>query len=76
MLQLAEQGGKITAQTEFRLPPEVFGSDQQTPILYQGYIYGVIPGGQLACLDLHGHQVWSSGSEHRFGLGPYLLARG
>ncbi len=76
MLQLAEQDGKITAQPAFRLPPEVFGSDQQTPIFYQGYIYGVIPGGQLVCLDLNGHQVWSSGSEHRFGLGPYLLAQG
>ncbi len=50
MLQLAAQDGKITAQTTFRLPPEVFGSDQQTPIFYQGYIYGVIPGGQF-CLS-------------------------
>jgi len=76
MLQLSEQGGKFTAKPEFRLPPEVFGSDQQTPIFYQGYIYGVIPGGQLACLDLNGHQVWCSGSEYRFGLGPYLIAQG
>lgn len=76
MLQLSEQDGKITAQSEFRLKPEVFGSDQQTPICYNGYIYGVIPSGQLVCLDLQGKTVWSSGTEHRFGIGPYMLAGG
>jgi len=76
MLQLVEEHGRITAKPEFRLPPEVFGSDQQTPIFYQGNIYGVIPGGQLACIDLQGKTVWTSGSAHRFGLGPYMIAQG
>ncbi|MBI3910145.1 MAG: PQQ-like beta-propeller repeat protein [Armatimonadetes bacterium] len=76
MLQLEEQGGRFAVQTLFRLPPSVFGADQQTPIFYKGYIYGVIPGGQLVCLDLNGRQVWSSGNLHRFGTGPYLIADG
>jgi outer membrane protein assembly factor BamB len=64
------------AQTLWRVAPDVFGSDQQTPIYYGGYIYGVISGGELVCLDLNGKQVWRSGSEHQFGLGPYLIAGG
>jgi outer membrane protein assembly factor BamB len=76
MLQLEEKAGKIEAQTLFRLPPTVFGSDQQTPIFYKGHIYGVAPGGELVCLDLRGKRVWSSGSERRFGMGPYLIADG
>jgi outer membrane protein assembly factor BamB len=76
MLQLREAGGKIEPTVLFRLKPEVFGSDQHTPILHEGKIYGVIPGGQLACLDLEGKRLWASGSKARFGLGPYMMADG
>jgi len=58
------------------LKPDAFGSDQQTPIYYEGCIYGVLPNGQLGCLDLEGRQLWTSGAQRRFGLGPYLLADG
>jgi outer membrane protein assembly factor BamB len=61
----------------FRLKPEIFGSGQQTPIFYDGYIYGIRPDKQLACLDLNGQVVWTSTSTHRFGhlgLGPYTIA--
>jgi len=57
----------------FRLPSSVFGSDQQTPVLHRGFIYGIIPGGELACLDLTGRRRWTSGVANRFGLGPLLL---
>ena len=30
----------------------------------------------MVCLDLNGKEVWKSGPEHRFGLGPYLIADG
>ncbi len=76
MLQLQSTGNKITTHILYKLPPTVFGSDQQTPILYNGYIYGVIPGGQLACLDLDGKIKWTSGAAYRFGIGPYLIADG
>ena len=76
MLRLVQKEGKIAAQEAFRLEPEVFGSDQQTPVFYEGYIYGVRPDEQLTCLDLNGEVVWTSGTTHRFGLGPYTIANG
>lgn len=76
MLQLKSQGNQITPQTLYKLKAEVFGSDQQTPVFYKGYIYGVIPGGQLACLDLAGKQRWTSGTSYKFGIGPYMIADG
>ena len=60
----------------FRLPPGQFGSAQQTPILYEGHIYGVRPDGQLVCLSPDGEILWTSGVDTRFGLGPYLIADG
>ncbi len=57
-------------------------SEQQTPILYDGLLYGIMPkdGGalkqQFVCYDPVGALVWSSGKTNRFGLGPFLLADG
>jgi outer membrane protein assembly factor BamB len=79
MLRLvAGAAGAISVQEAFRCPPETFGSDQQTPILYQNHLYGVVPKGhgQLACMDLDGNVQWTSGFEKQFHLGPYLLADG
>ncbi|MBN2581078.1 MAG: PQQ-like beta-propeller repeat protein [Pirellulales bacterium] len=77
ILQLAEQGGKIAVAVAAKIPPKTFGSTQQTPIFYNGYLYGVRDKDrQLVCLDASGKEVWRSGSEHRFGLGPYLIADG
>jgi len=45
-------------------------------ILYKDHIYGVIPGGHLACLDLNGKQVWSSGPANLFNLGAFVMADG
>ena len=58
LLHLAEQNGRIVPEVLFRLSPAIFGSDQMTPIYYNRYIYGVIPSGELVCLDLTGRQVW------------------
>jgi len=76
MFQLTEADGKIVPVELFRLPASVFGATQQTPILYQGHLYGVRPDGQLACLDLAGKVVWTSGTKDKFGLGPFLIADG
>ncbi len=76
VLQLKDAGGRITAEPTLRLEPKVFGAAQQTPIYYHGCIYGVRPSGELVCLDLEGNVVWTSGPEHRFGLGPLLIAGG
>jgi len=77
MLQLKEEGGKLSAETLFRLKPKQFGSTQQTPIFFEGHVYGVREKDkQLVCLDLEGNEVWASGSQHKFGLGPYMIADG
>jgi len=76
MLRLHKQSEDITAETAFKLAPEVFGSPQHTPILYEGYIYGVRPDGQLCCLDGTGKIIWTSSSAHKFGLGPYMIING
>ena len=71
--------GKIVPHEVFRLKPEIFGSGQQTPIFWAGYIYGTRPDKQLVCLDLNGQVVWTSTSANRFGnlgLGPYTIADG
>jgi len=76
MLRLTETDGKITAQTEFLHKTDVFGSIQQTPIYYDGYIYGVRLDEQLVCLDLQGNVVWTSTSANKFGNGPFVIAGG
>lgn len=77
MLQLKNEGEKIIPEVQFRLPPEKFGSMQQTPVFFNGYIYGVREKDkQLVCLDLEGNVQWASGSQYRFGLGPYMIANG
>ncbi|HGJ64644.1 TPA: polyvinylalcohol dehydrogenase [bacterium] len=76
MIKLTESAGKYDVKILYRLKADVFGCDQHTPILYENYIYGVKSGGQLACIDLDGNLIWTSGSASRFGLGPYIIANG
>jgi outer membrane protein assembly factor BamB len=73
MLKVSRQDGVFVPEALFRLDAKVFGSEQQTPIYYQGYLYGVRPDKQLVCLDLNGAVRWTSGSAHKFGLGPYMV---
>ncbi len=74
MLKLTEQEGRIEAVMEFMQGTEVFGTMQQTPILYEDHIYGVGMDKQLACLDLQGNVLWRSSSVHTFGHGAYMIA--
>jgi outer membrane protein assembly factor BamB len=76
MIKLVESGARITTEEVFRLKPQVFGADQQTPIFHEGHIYGVRPDGQLTCLNLSGDVLWTSTSAQKFGLGPYVIADG
>ncbi len=76
MLRLKSAGGKITPSVVYRLKPQVFGSHQHTPILYNNHIYGVIPSKELSCIDLNGKTIWKSGSTKRFGINPYMIADG
>jgi outer membrane protein assembly factor BamB len=76
MLRLKKNGDEVTPEVLFRLPPEVFGATQQTPVLSEDHIYGIRADGRLTCLDLEGKPVWTSDSRHQFGLGPFMLADG
>jgi outer membrane protein assembly factor BamB len=84
MIRVDETGdGQLGVETVWRLEKsKEFGSEQQTPLLYEGHVYGVLPkeagavAEQLICMDLRGGHVWASGREHRFGLGPYMIADG
>ncbi len=78
MMTLTKEDGKFGIDTLWRLGADVFGSPQQTPILYKDHIFGVRPDGQMACLTLDGKLAWASGSGAKFGqaYGPYLIADG
>ncbi|MHC4119971.1 MAG: outer membrane protein assembly factor BamB family protein [Planctomycetota bacterium] len=78
MLRLSETDGNITTELEYRHPVTVFGSIQQSPIYYDGHIYGVRTDRQLVCLGLDGSVVWTSTSANKFGRngGPYAIVNG
>ena len=76
MLRLVADGGEIRTETLFVHTAEVFSSMQQTPVFYQGYLYGVrMLDKQLVCMDVEGRIVWASGPA-QFGHGPYMIADG
>lgn len=73
MLALTQQDGKIIPKVLFKLSADTFGSPQQTPLFYNGNIYGVRPDGQMTCLDTDGKIIWTSRNDRRFGMGPYMI---
>jgi outer membrane protein assembly factor BamB len=83
MLQLKENSGKFSIEvlTEYA-PKDGLASEQQTPLYWQGHLFGIMPkdGGpmrnQMVCVNPSDPKkmVWTSGTENRFGLGPYFIA--
>lgn len=71
---LSVRGG--TPTPVWKIPQNVFGSHQHTPIFHQNHLFGVSMDRQLVCLNLQGKRVWESGHTVRFGIGPYMLADG
>ena len=75
-----DDDGNSIAVKQFRRGPEIFGSVQQTPLLHEKHLYGVLTMNageaemQMICMNLEGVRLWSSGPENRFELGPYLIA--
>jgi len=83
IIQIKESGGRYTAETVQKYKPlEGLASEQQTPVYYNGYLFGILPKDagelrtQFACFKAGDTRkaVMSSGKTERFGLGPYLLA--
>lgn len=83
LLQLHENNGIFDVEIvqTFR-PGEGMSSEQQTAILADGHLFGVMPKdartlrNQFVCVkpDDPTQIVWSSGPTARFGLGPFILA--
>lgn len=78
LLELTDTPGGTEARLIKSTTPREFATEQQTPILYNGYIYAVLPKPRqdLVCVDMNLNHVWSSGPTNIFGLGPYIVAGG
>ena len=85
MAQLSENGGAYSIEVLSKYPPrDGLACEQQTPLYWSGHLFGIVPkdGGpnrnQLVCVHPENPQetVWTSGTENRFGLGPYFIADG
>jgi outer membrane protein assembly factor BamB len=83
MLQLSENNGNFSVEPLYEYAPrEGLACEQQTPVLWNGHLFGILPkdGGalrnQFVCVSPNDTReiVWSSGKEVRFGLGPYFIA--
>ncbi len=75
-IEYSSAHGQFAPRVVYHESPKLFGSEQQTPVLYGGYLYGVRQrDGQLVCLDPQGKQMWASGRD-KFGSAPYMIADG
>jgi len=77
MIRVKAAGDGAAVEVLWTLKPGEFSSEQQTPILHDGHIFGLREDGRLICLGLDGRIVWESDRSYRFGRkgrGPYLLA--
>ena len=77
----SSEGYTVKVLKEFA-PKNGMASEQQTPIEWNGMLYGIQPKdagplrNQLICVNPQDvtKVIWTSGKEGRFGLGPYLIA--
>lgn len=81
MLRVTREGDRFGVKTLYRYGPDGgLASEQQTPILYDGTLFGILPkdGGtlrkQLVCFHPDNRILWTSGKTTRFGLGPFIVA--
>ena len=83
LIQIKENGGTYTAELIQKYKPlQGLASEQQTPIYFNGYLFGILPkdaGGlreQFVCYKSSDtrNPVMNSGKTVRFGLGPYIIA--
>lgn len=83
MLDIKVDNGAYTVEEVQQVKPgEGIASEQQTPIFFDGRLFSILPKdagplrNQFVCYnpDDISKLVWSSGTTHRYGLGPYLLA--
>ncbi len=83
MLKVTPDGEKFKTEIlqEYK-PKEGLACEQQTPVIWQEHMIGILPKdaganrNQLVCVhpDDVTKMVWTSGKTNRFGLGPYIIA--
>jgi outer membrane protein assembly factor BamB len=85
LLQIRREGDTFQVETlETFRAREGLTSEQQTPVLVEGLLFGILPNdagplrNQLVCIDPEHMRtyLWTSGRDRRFGLGPYFVADG
>jgi outer membrane protein assembly factor BamB len=83
VFQVKEESGTFSIEKLYEYKPkDGLACEQQTPVVYDGLVYGIVPkdGGalrnQLVCVSPADFRqvIWSSGKTNRFGLGPYMIA--
>lgn len=85
MFQLHENNGAFSIELLYKYKPkDGMASEQQTPVLIDGLIYGILPKdagserNRFVCCnpgDVREY-LWVSDKSERFGLGPYIYADG
>ena len=85
MIEVTESAGVFGVRVlQTTTPATGLASEQQTPLLYQGHLFAILPKdaeglrNQFVCCtpDDCSKFVWTSGKTNRFGLGPYIVADG
>jgi outer membrane protein assembly factor BamB len=85
VLKVSRSGSayKVDVVQKFK-SSEGLASEQQTPVLYQGHLFSILPKdagslrNQFVCSPANDCTTftWTSGKTSRFGLGPYMVADG
>ena len=85
LFQVKKSGNsyEVAALQKFK-PKDGVASEQQTPIVYKDRMFAILPkdaGGmrnRFVCCDPNDCTkiLWTSGTNDRFGLGPYIIADG
>jgi outer membrane protein assembly factor BamB len=85
LLQISRSGENFSARVlQIYKPSEGLASEQQTPIFYQGFVFGILPKdagparNQFVCCSPSDVRkiLWTSSKTDRYGLGPYIVADG
>lgn len=85
VFQINYENGEFSATRLYDYKPkDGLASEQQTPVFYDGMLYGILPKdagamrNQFICVSPRDTRevIWTSGKTHRFGLGPYMIADG
>ncbi len=82
LLKLSFDAGAFQINALYKhSPKQGLASEQQTPILYRGLLFAILPKDagplrdQFICYDPSSQEiVWASGRDNRFGLGPFIIA--